>query len=110
MENKFPKINFIGNKHRVSDWIASHFQKDTKSIFDAFSGGCSISYKAKELGYKVISNDALKINYHLAKALIQNNKVKITEKDIQKIFTGKPKKGYVYKNYSEVYFYPEAQR
>ncbi len=107
MTDKFPKINFIGNKLKVSDWIASHFQDDTNSIFDAFSGGCSVSYKAKELGYKVISNDVLKINYHLAKALIQNNKYKITDKDIHKIFSGRPKKGFVYRNYSEVYFYPD---
>ena len=107
MQAKFPKINFIGNKEKVNEWITSNFPKKTYSIFDAFSGGCSISFRAKQLGYKVISNDVLKINYHLAKALIQNNKVKITEKDVHKIFTGKPKKGFVHKNYSEVYFYPE---
>ena len=107
MQAKFPKINFIGNKEKVNDWITSNFPKKTYSIFDAFSGGCSISFRAKQLGYKVISNDVLEVNYHLAKSLIQNNRFKLTKNDILKIFEGKPKKGFVYRNYSEVYFYPE---
>ena len=107
MENNFPKINFIGNKEKLSDWIASNFQDNTSSLFDAFSGGCSIAYKAKKLGYKVITNDALKVNYHISKALIQNNNVKLNDRDICKIFSGKPKKGFIFKNYSDVFFYPE---
>ncbi len=107
LQAKFPKVNFIGNKEKVNDWITSNFPKKTYSIFDAFSGGCSISFRAKQLGYKVISNDVLEVNYHLAKSLIQNNRFKLTKNDILKIFEGKPKKGFVYRNYSEVYFYPE---
>ncbi len=107
MKPKFPKINFIGNKEKVNDWITSNFPKKTYSIFDAFSGGCSISYKAKELGFKVITNDILKVNYYLSKALIQNNKSQLTKNDIQKIFSGNPIKGFVYKNYSDIYFYPD---
>lgn len=107
MKSKFPKVNFIGNKEKVGDWITSNFQDGANSVFDAFSGGCSISYKAKEMGYKVISNDVMKVNYHLAKAIIQNNKYKLDSRDVEKIFSGRPQKGFIYKNYSEVYFYPE---
>ena len=107
MKSKFPKVNFIGNKEKVGDWITSNFQDGANSVFDAFSGGCSISYKAKEMGYKVISNDVMKVNYHLAKAIIQNNKHKLDSRDVEKIFSGRPQKGFIYKNYSEVYFYPE---
>ena len=105
--NKFPKINFIGNKEKLANWICDHFPKDAKSIFDAFAGGCSVSYEAKKRGYKVISNDILKINYLLSKALIENNSEVLTKDDIELIFTGKPIKGFMYKNYSEVFFFPE---
>lgn len=105
--NKLPKINFIGNKEKIVDWICDNIPKDVNSIFDAFSGGASVSFEAKKRGFKVLSNDILEINYLLSKALIENNKITLDEKDIKTIFSGNPVKGFMYKNYSEVYFFPE---
>ena len=73
---KLPKINFIGNKEKIASWICNKFPKKTKIVFDVFSGGGSVSFEAKKKGFKVISNDVLKINYILAKALIENSKSK----------------------------------
>ena len=56
MKNKFPKVNYIGNKEKISSWICDFFPKDVETVFDAFSGGCSLSYEAKKRGYKVIKN------------------------------------------------------
>ena len=39
--------------------------------------------KHKKMVFKVISNDVLKINYILAKALIENNKEILSKKDIE---------------------------
>ena len=44
------------------------------------------------MGYKVISNDVMKVNYHLAKAIIQNNKHKLDSRDVEKIFLEDPKR------------------
>ncbi len=110
MENSkihFPKVNFIGNKEKLADWICDNFPKDAESVFDAFSGGGSVSYRAKKNGLRVISNDILKINYLLAKSLIENNKETLNENDLGLIFSGRPVKGFMYKNYSDIYFYPE---
>lgn len=104
---KLPKINFIGNKEKIANWICNNFPKKTKTVFDAFSGGGSVSYEAKKKGYKVISNDILKINYILAKAIIENNKSQLSKKDIETIFKGKPFKGFMFKNYSRVHFFPK---
>ena len=104
---KYPKVNYIGNKEKLVNWICDYFPKDTSSIFDAFSGGSSIGYEAKKRGYKIISNDILKINYYLAKSLIENNQEILTNEDINIIFEGKPKKGFMYENYSDVFFFPE---
>ena len=68
---KLPKINFIGNKEKIASWICDKFPKESKTVFDVFSGGGSVSFEAKKKGFKVISNDVLKINYILAKALIE---------------------------------------
>tara|TARA_B110000211_G_scaffold234395_1_gene303850 strand:- start:1271 stop:2281 length:1011 start_codon:yes stop_codon:yes gene_type:complete len=107
LSKKLPKINFIGNKEKIANWICKLFPKQANSVFDAFSGGTSISYEAKKKGFKVFSNDVLKINYILAQALIENNKETLSEKDIELIFKGKPFKGFMHKNYSKVHFFPE---
>lgn len=106
-DNKYPKVNYIGNKEKLANWICDYFPKDTNSIFDAFSGGSSIGYESKKRGYKTISNDILKINYFLAKSLIENNQETLDDEDINIIFKGVPIKGFMYKNYSEVFFFPE---
>ncbi|MFH0891639.1 MAG: DNA adenine methylase [Candidatus Falkowbacteria bacterium] len=104
--NKFPKVNFIGNKEKITQWICDNFPKNAKSVFDAFSGGGSVSYEAKKRGLKIISNDILKINYMLSKALVENRGDILKDEDIKIIFSGKPVKGFVYKNYSNVLFFP----
>ena len=106
LSKKLPKINFIGNKEKISKWICGHFPKKRLRVFDAFSGGASVSYEAKKMGYQVISNDILQINYILAQALIENSKTTLSKKDIEVVFRGKPIKGYMFKNYSKVHFFP----
>lgn len=103
---QYPKVNYIGNKEKLSKWICSNIPNDTNSFFDAFSGGSSIGFEAKKRGFKVISNDILQINYCLAKSIIENKNIKLTDDDIEIIFEGKPFKGFIYKHYSEVFFFP----
>ena len=105
--NKYPKVNYIGNKEKLVHWICDYFPEDANSIFDAFSGGASIGYEAKKRGYKTISNDILKINSFLAKSLIENNQETLSEDDINIIFTGEPLKAFMHKHYSEVFFFPK---
>ncbi len=103
--NKFPKINFIGNKEKLVDWIFDYLPSNINSIFDGFSGGNSIGFEAKKRGLKVISNDILTINYHLSKALIENNRESLTKNDIDIIFSGVPFKGFMHGNYANTFFF-----
>lgn len=103
--NKFPRVNYIGNKEKISKWICDKFPKDVKIVFDAFSGGASLSYEAKKRGYKVISNDILKINYFIAKALIENKSVTLNQKDINYIFSGSIFSGFMHKQFSNIFYY-----
>lgn len=101
-----PKINFIGNKQKIVNRICDNVPEDVRSVFDAFSGGTSVSYEFKRRNYAVISNDIMRVNYFLAKGLIENKKVRIDPSDLSILFSGKPIKGFMYKNYSEVLFFP----
>lgn len=102
---KYPKVNYIGNKEKIANWICNQFPDDATTLFDAFSGGCSLSYEAKSRGFEVYTNDVLKVNYHIANALIANNDILLDDSDVGKIFSGKPFKGFMSKNYSEVLFF-----
>ena len=103
----FPKVNFIGNKEKLASWICDNIPQDVSVILDAFSGGASVSYEAKKRGFRVISNDISLTNYMLAKSLIENSKEILTGEDVYNLFKGRPKGGFIYKNYSEVFFFSE---
>lgn len=105
--SKYPKINYIGNKEKITHWICDHFPDDAETLFDAFSGGCSLSYEAKSRGLEVYTNDILEVNYHIANALIKNNESILCKDDIDIIFSGVPFEGFMFENYSEVYFFPK---
>jgi len=105
--NKYPKINFIGNKEKLASWICENIPKDVESVLDAFSGGCSMSFALKKRGYQVFSNDILKINYLIGKALIENTDIIIKNDDIEQIFEGLPINGFMHQNYSNILFFEQ---
>ena len=104
--NRFPKINFIGNKQKMAEWIFDSLDVKPGTFFDAFAGGCSVSFEAKRRGHRVITNDILRINHLIGKALIENTSTRLDADDVDLIFRGAPKKGFMYRNYSNVIFYP----
>lgn len=69
---KYPKVNYIGNKEKLVDWIIEEMPVKEGTVLDIFAGGCSVSYALKANGYSVISNDILYADYVIAKALIEN--------------------------------------
>lgn len=69
---KYPKVNYIGNKEKLVDWIIEEMPVKNGTVLDIFAGGCSVSYALKVAGYSVISNDILYADYVIAKALIEN--------------------------------------
>ena len=105
---KYPTVNYIGNKEKIVDWIVSLIPSDASSILDVFSGGCSVAYAAKAKGLQVYTNDILQINYHIGRALVENNDTTLTKEDVELIFSGEPESGgFMDTNFSEKYYFPE---
>lgn len=106
----YPKINYIGNKEKIADWISGLIPDDAHSLLDAFSGGCSIAYKAKQMGMQVFANDIMKINYHIGKALIENQSETLTADDVDIIFEGiscddAPRHGFMTDNFANQFYF-----
>ena len=49
--NKYPKINYIGNKAKIADWIIENMPLKKGIVLDIFSGGNSVSYELKNNNY-----------------------------------------------------------
>lgn len=78
-ENKYPTVNYIGNKLKIADWIVDNMPIKEGKVLDIFAGGCSVSYALKTAGYTVYANDMLYSNYALAKAIIENNSITLKD-------------------------------
>lgn len=76
--SKYPKVNYIGNKEKLVDWIMEEMPIKNGVVLDIFAGGCSVSYALKKKGYSVITNDILYADYVIAKALIENQDKKLS--------------------------------
>ena len=103
----YPTVNYIGNKEKIVDWIASLIPSNAKSFFDVFAGGCSVAYMAKQKGLQVYANDILRVNFHLAEALIENSFETLDENDVNIIFEGKPFKGFMTNNYTDQFYFED---
>ena len=74
---KYPKINYIGNKEKIVDWIIAELPIKGGVVVDIFAGGCSVSYALKGAGFKVVANDVLYADYVIAKALVENDDTRL---------------------------------
>jgi len=108
---KFPRTRYQGSKYKLQAWIKSHLETlDFETALDAFSGTSSISYIMKEMNKTVHSNDILKFNYYIAKALIENSSEQITKDNFNNII--KKREGYHYSSFikdtfQDIYFLEE---
>jgi adenine-specific DNA-methyltransferase len=82
---------YIGNKHFIMEWMDKHMPKGVKSIFDAFTGGVNVAYFYKRKGLQVFANDIMHYPYHIARAIIENNSVTLSDEDMEMLLSPNPK-------------------
>lgn len=80
--HQFPRTQYLGSKEKLIKWILEIAPKDIETVFDAFSGTSVVGYYFKDRGYKVYSNDFLKCNSLISKALIENQNIILDKNDI----------------------------
>ncbi|MBC8203887.1 MAG: DNA adenine methylase, partial [FCB group bacterium] len=97
--------NFIGSKQDLTDWIWKNTPDGVKSVLDAFSGSAVVGYMYKQKGLRVICNDRLKYCWHLARAIVENQKVTLSEDDLEALLKENPKAGsFVYDTFKGKFF------
>ena len=110
----FPSTRFQGSKLKIVDWIWDAI-KNLKfdSCLDAFGGTGSVGYFLKTKGKKVTYNDILKFNWYFGLALIENELVKLTQREINFLVTsheGVKYPTFVFDNFKDIYFTDDENR
>lgn len=104
---KRPKYitNYIGSKQKLVDWIWKHTPEGAGTVLDAFSGSAVVAYMYKTKGLQVIANDRLRYCHHAAKAIIENNSVRLSEHEIEALLADNAKAGsFVQDNFKGIFF------
>jgi adenine-specific DNA methylase/DNA-binding XRE family transcriptional regulator len=107
----FPATRFQGSKLKLLNWIWENIQYlNFSSALDAFGGTGSVSYLLKTHSKIVTYNDALRFNYLIGKALIENSSVMLDANDLDFVLTKHPSIKYqsiVAGNFKNIYFTDE---
>ena len=104
---KRPKYitNYIGSKQKLVDWIWKHTPEGVGTVLDAFSGSAVVAYMYKTKGLQVIANDRLRYCHHAARAIIENNSVRLSEDEIEALMADNAKAGsFVQDNFKGIFF------
>ena len=104
---KRPKYitNYIGSKQKLVDWIWKHTPEGTGTVLDAVSGSAVVAYMYTTKGLQVIANDRLRYCHHAAKAIIENNSVRLSEDEIEALLADNAKAGsFVQDNFKGIFF------
>lgn len=107
---QFPMTQYYGSKRRLVKWILLH-TPDCTSVLDAFSGSGVVAYAYKQQGKRVIANDLLTSSYLFAKATVENNHVRLSDDEIERLFTPHPYcQPYIEQHYAGVLYLAEECR
>lgn len=103
----YPSTRYTGSKRRLLTWIWRNVKDlEFESVLDVFGGTASVSLLFKRYGKKVYYNDILRFNQIIATAIIENNNVKVTVKDIKSIldFSGCHYPNFIQTNFENIFF------
>ncbi|MGQ9668763.1 MAG: hypothetical protein ACUVWY_01180 [Desulfosoma sp.] len=66
-----------------SNSIWRHTPKGLGSVFDAFSGSAVVAYRYKTKSIRVLADDWLRWCHHAARAIIDNDRVPLSDEDLE---------------------------
>jgi len=113
-EVRIPTTRYQGSKAKLVDWIWENIKDlDFSSALDAFGGTGVVGYYLKQKGKQVFYNDYLKSNYYIGVALIENNTVRLSEDEIEKLLTKHSKydyRSFIAKTFKDIYYTDEENQ
>ena len=109
-----PSTRYQGSKAKLVNWIwecTKDFEFDT--VLDIFGGTGVVAYMYKRKGKTVFYNDYLRSNYLVGLSLIENNTVRLTNDDLERLLRWQPDQDYndfISKTFKDIYYTDEENR
>lgn len=83
---KYPPTRYMGSKQNILPYLWQVASKsDFESVLDLFSGSGVVSYMFKAYGKQVFSNDFMAMGATFACAMVENNQVKLSNDDVDRL-------------------------
>lgn len=109
---RYPTTRFMGSKNKLLSeiWsVACQFEFDT--AIDLFAGTGVVGYLFKAQGKRVLSNDYMAMSAVFARAMIENNHVRLArEQALALLQPDAPSDGFVERQFRDLYFTDEDNR
>ena len=109
-----PSTRYQGSKAKLVNWIwESTKDLEFDSVLDIFGGTAVVGYMYKRKGKEVCYNDYLKSNYLVGLSLIENNHIRLTNGDIEKLLKHDPFQNYRYfisDTFKDIYYTDEENQ
>ncbi len=103
--------NYIGSKQKLIDWIWANTPENAHTAVDAFSGSSVVGYMYKSKGLAVHSCDRLTYCHHIARAIVENDSVTLSEEEIEGLLSDSGHiRDFVRKHFGGVYFEPGVHK
>jgi len=88
----YPQLRFMGSKFRLLPWMFEVLaQLEFDTALDAFCGSGCVSYLLKAMGKQVTANDFLNFSATIAKAAIENSRVRLSDDDLEALLAYDPR-------------------
>ena len=103
-----PSTRYLGSKSSISEWIIKNLEDiEYNSVLECFGGTGTIGYLLKLKGKRISYNDNLRFNYLIGKSIIENNKFRLSNKDIESILTEQKDikyNNFIQKTFKSIYY------
>ncbi len=106
---RYPRLRFMGNKHRLLPWIHSVLQGlEFETALDAFSGSGCVGYLLKCMGKEVTSNDFLNFSYQWANALVANRERTLPEETLDALLrSNRRRRHFIARTFNGIFYTPQ---
>lgn len=110
----YPATRYQGSKRKLADWLWSHLRHlPFNTALDLFGGTGVMSYLFKRAGKQVSYNDYLKFNQMIARALIENNHVRLNDENVARVLqeeAATASSDIIQRNFQGIYYTDEENR
>ena len=103
--NSFPGTRYMGSKNKIIKEIWEILKcYNFQTFYDAFAGSNTVGYFMKCQGKEVITNDFMSMSYHMSKAIIENNNIKINDKELEFLIEHENNADFITQKFKGLYF------